>query len=233
VRERVDRLDWTAIEESLWEHGYAHTERVLGDAECDALAALEPDDRRFRSRIDMERFGFGVGRYAYFARPLPRPVEELRRALYGHLAPIANRWRDALGDQRRFPATLDGFLAECAAVGQTKPTPLLLAYETDGYNCLHQDLYGDVAFALQVACFLSAPGADYAGGEFLLVEQRPRAQSRGQAITPGRGELVVFPNAIRPVSGRRGVYRANVRHGVSRVTRGTRLTLGIIFHDAR
>jgi hypothetical protein len=229
----VAALEWPPIEASLDERGYARTPRVLTDDECRALAALEGDDRRFRSRVDMERFGFGVGRYAYFSRPLPRVVEELRRNLYVHLVPIANRWMEALGEERRFPRSLEKFLAECAAAGQSKPTPLLLRYEPDGYNCLHRDLYGDVAFPLQVTAFLSAPEVDYAGGEFLLVEQRPRAQSRGEALLPGRGELMIFPNAVRPLRGRRGFYRAGVRHGVSRIRSGERLTLGIIFHDAR
>lgn len=233
MERRLARLDWNALETSLWERGFALVPGVLSDAQCRQVAALEPDDRRFRSRIDMERFGFGVGRYAYFARPLPRLVDQLRVASYARLAPIANRWMEALGERRRFPASLAEFLAECAASAQTKPTPLLLRYEAGGYNCLHRDLYGDVAFPLQIACFLSAPGRDYEGGEFLLVEQRPRAQSRGEALLPGRGAMLVFPNATRPVRGRSGFYRAGVRHGVSSVRAGVRLTLGIIFHDAR
>jgi len=233
VRKRLDALDWRAIERSLDERGYARIPRVLTKAECRALAALEPDDRRFRSRIDMARFGFGVGRYSYFARPLPRLVEELRHAGYARLAPIANSWMEALAQKERYPTRLEDFLARCAARGQTKPTPLILRYQADGYNCLHRDLYGDVAFPLQMTCFLSERASDYEGGEFLLVEQRPRAQSRGEAIAAELGELVIFPNAVRPVAGRRGAYRAQVRHGVSRVTRGVRHALGIIFHDAR
>jgi hypothetical protein len=233
IERRIAGLDWAAIAASLAEHGFARTPPVLDAAECRALIALEPDDRRFRSRVDMERFRFGVGRYAYFARPLPRLVEALRRAAYARLAPIANAWMEELRQEERFPASLDAFLERCAAHGQTRPTPLLLAYEAGGYNCLHRDLYGDVAFPLQLACFLSRRGADYEGGELLLVEQHPRAQSRGFAIAPERGEIVIFPNAVRPVAGRRGASRAQVRHGVSTVTRGRRHALGIIFHDAR
>ena len=181
----------------------------------------------------MERHRFGVGEYKYFSRPLPPLVESLRSGLYPPLAVVANRWMKALGEARRFPPTLDAFLSVCARAGQEQPTPLLLRYEAGGYNCLHQDLYGDVAFPLQVAVMLSRPGRDYQGGEFLLVEQRPRSQSAGEAITAGRGEMVIFPNRLRPVRGSRGFYRVNVRHGVSRVRSGHRMTLGLIFHDAR
>ncbi|HZR80902.1 MAG TPA: 2OG-Fe(II) oxygenase [Candidatus Binatia bacterium] len=233
IARRLERVDWTAVERSLDDRGHALIPALLTTAECRALVALDPDDRRFRSRIDMERFGFGVGRYGYFARPLPRLVADLRAAAYPRLAPIANRWMEALGESARYPDRLDDFLARCAARGQTRPTPLLLRYEADGYNCLHRDLYGDVAFPLQLTCFLSEPGVDYDGGEFLLVEQRPRAQSRGEAIATRRGDVVVFPNAVRPVAGRRGFYRAHMRHGVSRVRRGERWALGVIFHDAR
>jgi hypothetical protein len=233
LRQRLDRLDWAAIARDLEQQGYARTPAVLAATECRDLIALEPDDARFRSRIDMARFGFGVGRYAYFARPLPRPIEEMRHATYARLAPIANAWMEALREETRYPARLDDFLARCAERGQAKPTPLLLRYEPGGYNCLHRDLYGDVAFPLQITCFLSRRGTDYEGGEFLLVEQRPRAQSIGRAIAPERGEMVIFPNAVRPVQGKRGTYRAQVRHGVSAITRGVRHALGIIFHDAR
>jgi hypothetical protein len=233
VRGRLDRLDWQAIESDLSQRGHARAPGVLTAAECRALIALEPDDRRFRSRIDMARFGFGVGRYGYFARPLPPLVAELRDAAYARLAPIANRWMEALRDDTRYPPRLDDFLARCASRDQTKPTPLLLRYDAGGYNCLHRDLYGDVAFPLQATCFLSRRGIDYEGGEFLLVEQRPRAQSRGIAIAPERGEMLIFPNAVRPIAGRRGAYRAQVRHGVSPLAHGVRHALGIIFHDAR
>jgi hypothetical protein len=181
----------------------------------------------------MEQHRFGAGEYKYFARPLPPLVEWLRQRLYVPLAETANRWTEALGDRSRFPASLEEFLARCSAAGQKEPTPLLLRYEAGGYNCLHQDLYGDVAFPLQVAVMLSEPGRDYEGGEFLLVEQRRRAQSAGEAIVAAQGEMVIFPNRYRPVRGSRGYCRVNVRHGVSRVRSGRRLTLGLIFHDAR
>ncbi len=220
------------MERELLEHGWVRTRPVLTAGECRALVALYPDERRFRSRVDMARHRFGEGDYKYFRRPLPPLVEELRRHAYPYVAAIANRWMEALGADTRFPPAIEDFLARCAKAGQTEPTPLLLHYEAGGYNCLHQDLYGEVAFPLQLAAFLSAP-SEYTGGEFLLVESRPRAQSVGHVIRPGRGELVVFPTRVRPAAGRRGVYRCAVRHGVSRVHTGRRYTLGIIFHDAR
>lgn len=230
---RINGLDWPALERSLWEHGHARTAAVLTARDCAALTRLYPDDRRFRKRIDMARHRFGMGEYKYFAAPLPALVDELRHALYPPLAAVANRWAEALGAPTRYPPTLEAFLRHCAAHGQTQPTPLLLKYDPGGYNCLHQDLYGDVAFPLQAAAFLNQPGVDYTGGEFLLVEQRPRAQSVGDAILPGLGELVVFTTRERPVKGARGYYRVNVRHGVSRLHAGQRYTLGIIFHDAK
>jgi hypothetical protein len=231
IRRRLGRFDWPAAERILNERAYV-TVPLLTSAECTALAALYADDRRFRSRIDMARHRFGVGEYKYFARPLPRLVEELRRVFYGHLAPIANRWMEALGEKTRYPAALDDYLGECAAHGQLRPTPLLLRYAAGGYNCLHQDLYGALAFPLQVTCALSRRGADFTGGENLLVEQRPRMQSRGEVIVLEQGEALVFPTRHRPVAGGRGVYRALVRHGVSRLHTGERMSLGVIFHDA-
>jgi len=180
----------------------------------------------------MARLRFGMGEYKYFAAPLPALVAALRAHLYRHLAPIADRWMAAMGVVERFPPELGAYLARCAAHGQTRPTPLLLRYTAGGYNCLHQDLYGALAFPLQLTCVLSRRGTDYAGGELLLVEQRPRAQSRAEVVVLERGEAVIFPNRHRPVAGARGTYRATVRHGVSRVTAGERLSLGIIFHDA-
>jgi uncharacterized protein len=233
VGERIAALDWEEIERSLWAWGYARTPAVLTPAQCAELVSLYPDDARFRSRIDMERYRFGVGDYKYFAHPLPPLVTELRTRLYPPLAAVANRWEQALGTRRRYPPALDRLLVQCRRAGQTRPTPLLLHYETGGYNCLHQDLYGEVAFPLQLTCFLSRPRADYEGGAFLLVEQRPRAQSRGEALLPEQGETLIFTTRWRPVGGARGYYRTTMRHGVSRVTRGTRYTLGIIFHDAK
>lgn len=233
VGERVGALDWEEIERSLWAWGYARTPALLTPAQCAELVSLYPDDARFRSRIDMERYRFGVGDYKYFAHPLPQLVTELRTRLYPSLAAVANRWEQALGTRRRYPSELDRLLVQCRRAGQTRPTPLLLHYEAGGYNCLHQDLYGEVAFPLQLTCFLSRPRADYEGGAFLLVEQRPRAQSRGEALLPEQGESLIFTTRWRPVGGSRGYYRTTMRHGVSRVTRGTRYTLGIIFHDAK
>jgi hypothetical protein len=232
LADRLEAVDWPAVEATLWERPYARLGTLLTPAECRDLAALWDDERRFRSRIDMERHRFGVGEYRYFARPLPRSVEDLRTLTYARLAPIANRWAEALGERERYPARLTDFLARCAAAGQKRPTPLLLRYEAGGWNALHQDLYGAVSFPLQLAVFLSRPGRDFKGGSFLLVEQRPRAQSVGEALSCSQGEAIVFANRHRPVRGARGFYRSNVRHGVSRVETGRRYTLGVIFHDA-
>jgi len=232
IASRLADLPWPDLERTLDEDGHALTPPVLSARECDELTGLYDDDRRFRSRVDMARHRFGLGDYKYLRRPLPALVQELRVHAYMHLAGIANRWMSALGRDLRFPPRLEQFLDTCAAHGQTEPTPLLLHYEAGGYNCLHQDLYGEVAFPLQLTAFLTPPGA-HEGGEFLLVEQRPRAQSVGHAIRPGQGELLVFPTRERPAAGRRGPYRCQVRHGVSRVRAGRRFTLGVIFHDAR
>jgi uncharacterized protein len=231
---RLERLDWEALWRSLWERGWARTGgALLTTGECADLVALYADESRFRSRVDMERFRFGIGEYKYFADPLPPLVQELRGEAYPPLARLANDWMKALKERRRFPPTLGGFLAACRRAGQTRPTPLLLRYEAGGYNCLHQDLYGDLAFPLQLTCVLSRRGMDYTGGDFLLVEGRPRQQSRGEAIALEQGEMIVFTTRERPVRGARGVYRATVRHGVSRLLTGTRTSLGVIFHDAR
>ncbi len=229
---KLDNLAWGAIEESLWQSGYAKLPAVLTAAECAELVALYPRQNLFRSRIEMARYRFGVGDYQYFDYPLPETVRELREHSYPPLAAIANRWMEELGDKARFPAGLDLFRAQCRAAGQSKATPLLLHYEAGGYNCLHQDLYGELAFPLQLVCFLSEPEQNYTGGDFLLVEQRPRAQSMGHAIHARRGDAVVFTTRHRPVKGARGFYRANIKHGVSPVLSGTRYTLGIIYHDA-
>jgi hypothetical protein len=208
------------------------TLRVLDKATCRALAALYDDETRFRSRVVMQRHNYGRGEYKYLRYPLPEPVADLRTALYPPLAAIANEWRAALDEAGRFPPTLDAFLAECHAAGQTRPTPLLLRYGKDDFNCLHQDLYGPLVFPLQLTILLSEPGKDFSGGEFVLVEQRPRAQSRPQVVPLAQGEAVIFPVHHRPAQGTRGPYRVTMRHGVSRVTSGNRQTLGIIFHDA-
>jgi hypothetical protein len=229
---RIGALDWAALEESLWDRGYAKTPAVLTPDECAALIELYSDEARFRSRVDMARYRFGIGDYKYFTEPLPPLVDSLRVNAYPYLAPIANRWQAALGASTRYPLDLAGLLAVCARHGQTRPTPLLLHYEAGGYNCLHQDLYGEVAFPLQLTCFLSRRGIDYGGGEFLLLEQRPRAQARGEAIQTEQGEIVIFTTRHRPVRGARGHFRVALKHGVSRVSGGTRYTLGVIFHNA-
>jgi hypothetical protein len=233
VKARLARLDWREIERSLWQWGYAKTPTLLTPAECDELIGFYRDDARFRSTIDMARFKFGIGEYRYFAAPLPPLVEALRREAYPPLAAIANQWEAALSSAIVHPPTLDGLQAICRRRGQTKPTPLLLSYTAGGYNCLHQDLYGDVVFPLQLTCFLSRRGTDYTGGDFLLVEQRPRAQSRGESIATEQGEILIFATRHRPVEGTRGVFRCAMRHGVSRLTSGSRYTLGVIFHDAK
>jgi hypothetical protein len=229
---RLAGLDWAALEAQLDERGYARTPPLLTQEECAALVALYGDARRFRSRVDMGRYRFGVGEYQYFASPLPGPVAALRAHAYPHLAAIANRWASALEAPQRYPAGLSDFLRVCAGQGQTKPTPLLLRYKAGGYNCLHQDLYGAVAFPLQMTWALSRRGVDFEGGESLLVEQRPRAQSRGEVIALEQGEGLIFPTNHRPVPGARGMHRVAIRHGVSRLHSGERYTLGVIFHDA-
>jgi len=233
IADRLAALDWLALGHSLRQHGHARTAPVLTPDECADLVALYGERERFRSRVEMERFRFGVGDYQYFAAPLPPLVEALRLHAYPPLAAVANEWEEALGVPARYPTTLAGMKALCRQHGQTKPTPLLLHYEAGGYNCLHQDIYGEVVFPLQLTCFLSRPGIDYDGGEFLLVEQRPRAQSRGEVLTPAQGEIVIFATRWRPVEGARGWHRVALRHGVATVRRGRRYTLGIIFHDAK
>ena len=215
------------------ERGYATTAPLLSAEECAELIAFYEDRARFRSRVDMARLRYGVGEYKYFANPLPPIVATLREELYPRVAPIADGWMEALRLKDRFPKSLAEFTARCHREGQAKPTPLLLRYVAGGYNCLHQDLYGAIVFPIQFTIMLSRPGADFDGGEFLLVEQRPRAQSRGEAITLRQGEAILFAARYRPVQGSRGYYRVNVRHGVSRIERGRRVTLGIIFHDAK
>jgi hypothetical protein len=231
--DRVTALDWKQIERELDERGYALTDRLLTADECADLIALYENRERFRSRVDMARFRYGEGEYKYFSYPLPTIVAELRTALYRGLAPIANRWSKALSEREQYPRSLTEYLKDCHCAGQNRPTPLLLRYQAGGYNCLHQDLYGEMAFPLQFTCLLSRKGHDYEGGESLLVEQRPRAQSRGEAIAIEQGCALIFPNRYRPVAGSRGHYRAAVRHGVSTVRSGTRHALGIIFHDAK
>jgi hypothetical protein len=232
VRERLLAEDWQAVAAALREAPYAFLRAELTAEECRAAAGLWTDQARFRAHVDMERHRFGRGAYRYFARPLPPLVQALRETAYPPLAEIANAWGARLGEAGCYPRTLDAFLRQCRQAGQARPTPLLLRYEAGGYNALHQDLYGAVAFPLQLVAFLSRPGRDHQGGEFLLVRQRPRAQSVGEAIAGEQGRLLVFANRFWPAEGARGAHRSVVRHGVSRVRRGTRFALGVIFHDA-
>jgi len=230
--DRIAAQNWRAIGDALDADGWVVLPRLLTDAECRATAEGYNDDTAFRSRVVMARHGFGRGEYRYFAYPLPGLVAALRPALYAQLVTIANGWQERMGSDVRFPTDHDAFLDRCRAAGQARPTPLLLRYRPGDYNCLHQDLYGEHVFPLQVAVLLSEPGEDFSGGEFVLTEQRPRTQSRPMVVPLRRGDAVVFAVSSRPVQGARGSYRVNMRHGVSRVGAGLRHTLGLIFHDA-
>ena len=218
--------------EALDRYGCVVIDNLLSAEQCAALAAAYPDDALFRSRAVMGRHGFGRGEYKYFGYPLPEPIAALRQSLYAQLAPVANRWNEAMGIDVRYPAEHRDFIARCHGAGQLRPTPLLLQYETGDYNCLHQDLYGEHVFPLQVAILLSEPGRDFTGGEFVLTEQRPRMQSRVEVVPLKQGDAVAFAVSQRPVQGTRGPYRVQMRHGVSRLHSGHRHTAGIIFHDA-
>ena len=226
-------VDWTKLALDLDAQGSAVIERLISPQECAALAALYADDALFRSRVVMAKHGFGRGEYKYFSYPLPALIGKLRAALYPHLAAIANRWNGAMGVDVSFPANHAEFIKRCHGAGQRRPTPLLLQYGAGDYNCLHQDLYGEHVFPLQLTILLSEPGRDFTGGEFVLTEQRPRMQSRPEVVPLAQGDGVIFAVHHRPVQGARGTYRVNLRHGVSRVRSGSRYTLGIIFHDAR
>lgn len=231
--ERIERLDWPALAAALDIHGCASTGPLLSVQECRALIEAYPVETHFRSRVVMARHGFGRGEYQYFAYPLPPLVADLRAAFYPPLARIANHWQQTLGIAVNYPDTHEDFLARCHEAGQVRPTPLMLRYGAGDYNCLHQDLYGEQVFPLQVAVLLSDPHADFTGGEFVLTEQRPRMQSRVEVVPLLQGEAVIFPVHHRPVRGTRGSYRVNMRHGVSRLRAGQRHALGVIFHDAR
>jgi hypothetical protein len=228
----IENIDWARISSELDAQGHAVVEGLISGAECNALASLYPRDDLFRSRVVMGRHGFGRGEYKYFRYPLPELIAGLRASLYPRLAPIANRWADAMGLDVRYPDKHAQFIRRCHAAGQRRPTPLLLRYGVDDYNCLHQDLYGEHVFPLQLTILLSEPGRDFTGGEFVMTEQRPRMQSRPAVARFGQGDAVVFAVHQRPMQGTRGVYRVNLRHGVSRVLSGQRHTAGIIFHDA-
>jgi uncharacterized protein len=232
IAERLNSVSWQGVEAELDTYGGALLGHLLTPSECDAIAAIYADDDTFRSRIVMARHGFGSGEYKYFRYPLPALVESMRMELYPRLAPIANRWNEALRIDVRYPATHAEFLKRCHAAGQRRPTPLLLQYGEGDYNCLHQDLYGEHVFPLQVAVLLSEPDRDFEGGNFVLTEQRPRMQSRVEVVPLRQGDAVAFAVHHRPVRGMRGTYRVNLKHGVSRIRRGHRHTLGIIFHDA-
>ncbi|WP_449428549.1 2OG-Fe(II) oxygenase [Rhodanobacter umsongensis] len=229
---RLQAFDWPRIAGELDARGCTMLEALLSTQECQTLAGLYADERSFRSRVVMERHGFGRGEYKYFSYPLPALIASLREAFYRRLAPIANRWNAAMGIAVQYPATHAGFIERCHAAGQSRPTPLLLQYGAGDYNCLHQDLYGEHVFPLQLAILLSEPGRDFSGGEFVLTEQRPRMQSRPEVVPLRQGDAVIFAVHQRPVQGARSCYRVNLRHGVSRVRAGRRHTLGIIFHDA-
>lgn len=234
VARRVDGLEWRTLAQSLTERGFVVTAPILSSAECASLIALYGDASRFRSHIIMERYRFGVGDYKYFAHPLPELVAGLRTAVYPHLAEVANDWAEMLGEKgRAYPMDHEAFLKICHKAAQTKPTPLMLHYEAGGYNCLHQDLYGEVSFPIQMVFLLGQHGRDWEGGELILVEQQPRAQSKAEVVQANQGQAIIFTTRYRPVKGARGYYRANLRHGVSRVHSGTRFTLGVIFHDAK
>jgi hypothetical protein len=233
IESRVKDIDWTRVAANLDAHGCATLDGMLSAEECDRIAALYEGGGHFRSHVVMARHGFGRGEYKYFSYPLPRIIADLRTAIYPRLIPIANRWNESMGLEMRYPVSHADFLARCHEAGQTRPTPLLLQYGKDDFNCLHQDLYGDLVFPFQVAFLLSQPAKDFSGGEFVLTEQRPRMQSRVEVVPLRQGDGVIFAVHHRPVNGTRGVYRVNLRHGVSRIRSGHRHTLGVIFHDAQ
>jgi hypothetical protein len=233
ISERVQALRWNELTDDLNSQGNAVIGGLLSPPECNALAALYEDQGRFRSRVVMSRHGFGRGEYQYFSYPLPQMVTALRTDLYAPLAAVANRWNELLRADIRYPPRHAEFLARCATAGQSRPTPLLLRYGAADYNCLHQDLYGEHVFPLQVAILLSSPELDFTGGELVLTEQRPRMQSRAEVVPLRQGDAVIFAVHHRPVQGTRGIYRVSMRHGVSRIRSGNRMTLGIIFHDAK
>ena len=232
IVQRVATLDWDAIEMRLDEEGCATVPNLISAEECNAITELYPRDEHFRSRVVMARHGFGRGEYKYFDYPLPDIIGGLRTAMYQHLVAVANRWNAAMRNEASYPARHEDFLRQCHDAGQVRATPLILSYSAGDYNCLHQDLYGDQVFPLQLAVLLSQPGTDFTGGEFVMTEQRPRMQSRVRVLWLNKGDAVIFAVNHRPVQGARGSYRVNLRHGVSRVNSGGRNTLGIIFHDA-
>jgi hypothetical protein len=230
--DRVAKCDWHRIVAVLNAQGSAAIEKLLTPSECGEISSMYPHEEHFRSHVIMGRYGFGKGEYRYFKYPLPDLIGSLRTAIYPHLSPVANSWNERMGIDRRFPAKHADFLKECHAAGQMRPTPLLLQYGKDDYNCLHQDLYGDHVFPIQVAILLSEPGKDFTGGEFVITEQRPRMQTRPEVVPLRQGDAAAFAVHHRPVQGTRGTYRVNLRHGVSQLRSGSRHTVGVIFHDA-
>ena len=233
IEERVAAAQWEEVSRELGVEGNAVIKTILSAAECDEVRAFYENEKIFRSHVVMERHGFGRGEYRYFSYPLPELVSTMRASLYPHLVPIANQWNEAMGINVRYPATHAEYIERCHRAGQNKPTPLVLKYGVDDYNCLHQDLYGENVFPLQVAVLLSEPDRDFTGGKFVMTEQRPRMQSRPMVVPLRKGDAVVFAVNHRPVRGKKSVYRVNLRHGVSRLRSGSRYTLGIIFHDAK
>jgi hypothetical protein len=228
----IDLVNWNNITGEMNDRGYATIPNVLTSAECDELIARYNNEALYRKTISMERYRFGLGEYKYYQYPLPPVIQQLRESVYPKLAHIANNWMRVLNIEKHFPASLEQLLELCDAHGQKRPTPLILQYGEGGYNTLHQDLYGDVYFPMQLVVFLNEPGTDYQGGEFVLIEQRPRAQSKAIVLKPRRGDMLLFTTNFRPVKGSKGYYRVNMKHGVSEITSGKRHTLGIIFHDA-
>jgi len=228
----IEQLDWSTITNHINDTGYALVKSILTNTECDHLVHQYDNKALYRKTIAMERYRFGLGEYKYFSYPLPPVIDQVRQSVYPHLAPIANSWMRALGIDKEFPAIHAELLEQCHQHDQTKPTPLILKYGQGGYNTLHQDLYGEIFFPMQLVLFLDEPGTDYNGGEFVLIEQRPRAQSKAIVLKPGKGDMLLFTTNFRPVRGGKGYYRVNMKHGVSEVTGGKRHTLGIIFHDA-
>lgn len=232
MKEVIEQLDWDIISGQLDEHSYVLVKQVITADACDQIAKGYNQENLYRKTINMERYRFGQGEYKYFDYPLPLVIDQIRRSVYPYLVSIANNWMKVLNITKHFPGTLEQLLDKCHAHQQTRPTPLILRYDKGGYNTLHQDLYGDIYFPMQLVLFLDEPGKDYEGGEFVLIEQRPRAQSKAIVLKPGKGDMLIFTTSFRPVKGSKGYYRVNMKHGVSEVTRGRRHTLGIIFHDA-
>jgi hypothetical protein len=232
LRQRIEQPDWNEISGRLNDHGYALVSNILTDAECNNLIKEYDNKEIYRKTINMERYRFGQGEYKYFNYPLPGIIQQVRQCVYPYLAPIANNWMKVLSIDKSFPGNLDELLEQCHTHQQTRPTPLILKYGKGGYNTLHQDLYGEIYFPMQLVLFLNEPGEDYEGGEFVLIEQRPRAQSKAIVLKPGKGDMLIFTTNFRPVKGSKGYYRVNMKHGVSELSEGGRHTLGIIFHDA-